>query len=292
MPGPSINCRKHVRKRIERRIRKRLRQRSRHLIWAPQVRKAVLKAEQSGVSLVDALAAVIRDTAAGWGARADAARLLSLTGDSHGTCILLEQLFSQEYRDELYLTALSLEHTGDLHAVKFLRKALHDPNPHRRTGAARALGWIGYRGNRSAPHLARVLTDASQAVETREEAAESLAYLRCSLTITPALTSVLSDPNPGVRFWAVFALGSRRRGYASSYDPRAIPALESVLHDDECASPDRWWSVAKEALAMLGQYIEPPIKKYRDLLQHEVARVKADPDASKQDKFWADSYDD
>ena len=64
----------------------------------------------------------------------------------------------------------------------------------------------------------------------REEAAESLAFLECSPSITP-LVSVLARPDVRIRFRAVFALRSvaRWKDWRHPPDPRAVEALESVL---------------------------------------------------------------
>jgi hypothetical protein len=60
-----------------------------------------------------------------------------------------------------------------------------------------------------------------------------------------------------MRFWAVFALRGigqwqRARGGA---DRRVVAALERMLSDEDVA-PGNWWSVGREALAMLGN-LEP-----------------------------------
>jgi HEAT repeat protein len=122
----------------------------------------------------------------------------------------------------------------------------------------------------------------------REEAAESLAYL-CSSRAIPPLISVLTDPHVGIRFWAVFALGNIRSPPSFRQTDRSVvPALESTLSDD-AVPPGNWWSVAREALAMLG-HLDPPEARYRDQLVEEIQRVIDDPNASPEDRRWASYY--
>jgi hypothetical protein len=183
-------------------------------------------------------------------------------------------LFGQTDKNELWETALTMEWLGDRAAVRPLAEALYDANPDRRRAAARALGWIPKAGGRAAKALARALSDKSQPQPVREEAAESLAYLGDARAV-PALISALDETDVRIRFWAVFALGGigQSQTFASqgSSDPEVVKALERMLSDVEVA-PGNWWSVGREALAMLGQ-IEP---KYRTELDSEVERVLAD----------------
>ena len=181
-----------------------------------------------------------------------------------------------------------MEHLGDRRAIRPLVDALHDPNPHRRHAAARALGWIPKAGNRAANALIAALTDPAQPQPVREEAAESLAYLYSPRAI-PALISVLSDADERIRFWAVFALGSicdRRTGRHT--DRRVVPALESMLND-HAIPPGNWWSVGREALAMLGR-LDPPEAGYREQLAREIRQVLDDPNSSPEDRRWAEGY--
>lgn len=82
-------------------------------------------------------------------------------------------------------------------------------------------------------------------------------------------------PDARIRFWTAFALGGKVRK-----DPRAIRALESLLTDNE-APTHGWWSVGKEALAML---------RDKQQLNAEVAKVLENPEASEGDRRWAESY--
>jgi pimeloyl-ACP methyl ester carboxylesterase len=80
-------------------------------------------------------------------------------------------------------------------------------------------------------------------------------------------------------------LGSSCRG-----DAQAVKALESMLNDDE-VPPGNWWSVGKEALAMLGS-MQPPVADYKTKLAAETRRVLSDVDAKAEDRFWAQGYHD
>lgn len=139
---------------------------------------------------------------------------------------------------------------------------------------------------------ANALTDVSQPPDVREEAAESLAYLYSihdSIRAIPALISVLADPDVRIRFWAVFALGSiRNRRTFRRADRSVVPALEAML-SDHAVPPGNWWSVGREALAMLGK-LDPPENPYRDQLAQEIQRVIDDPEASQEDRRWTESY--
>lgn len=92
--------------------------------------------------------------------------------------------------------------------------------------------------------LIAILSDRSQPVSVREEAAESLAYYDSPRPI-PALLAALGDISPEVRFWSVFALGSLRKRHP---DPRIVPALQGLLSDDAVANGN--WSVGREAAEM------------------------------------------
>jgi HEAT repeat protein len=160
---------------------------------------------------------------------------------------------------------------------------LEDGNQHRRHAAARALGWIRCPGRAAAVALSQCVVDPAQPQAAREEAAESLAYVGTRETIDP-LIAVLRDPDVRIRFWAVFGLGGR-----GHWSARTVQALESMLGDHE-VPPGNWWSVGKEALAMLAN-IQPPVSDYEARLKAETQRVFSDPDASAEDRRWAEAYD-
>jgi HEAT repeat protein len=224
-------------------------------------------------STVDcALRAIAVDCAAGWHARGISAELLAGVGDHSATAALLRQFHEQAGKDELWETALAIERSCDSRAVPPLIHALNDANPDRRRAAARALGWVHAAQRRASKALARALADRSQPQPVREEAAESLAYVR-SRTAVPALIAASAEPDVRIRFWSCFALGSYLR------DPRVVAALEARLSDEEIA-PGGWWAVKREALAMLAD----------DLLAAEIRRVDSDSSASAEDRRWAGAY--
>ena len=236
---------------------------------------------------------VMLDPAAGWYGRGFAARVLALADAKGAVAALLDLFFAQTEKIELWETALTIEHFGDRGAVGPLAKALYDESPHRRHAAARALGWkhksrIPKAGGRAAKALIQALSDKTQPQPVREEAAESLAYLGYAGAI-PALISVLDETDVRLRFWAVFALGGigQRQTYGprGSADPRVVEALERMLSDEEIA-PGSWWSVGKEALAMLGHFDS----KYGAQLDSETERVLGNPNSSPEDLRWAEGY--
>lgn len=265
-----------MRRRHERRIRKRLR-----LLGG--VSLAVDQFERQGYSLVDAIGAVVTDAARFHRERAAAGRLLDIAADGRAVRLLLDLFFAQEGKDELYVTALTMEELNDARAVgPLIRALLEDGNPHRRHAAARALGWMRPAGRGAALALARCVTDTGQPQAAREEAAESLAYAGRVETID-ALISVLNDSDVRIRFWAVFGLGGSCRGEA-----RAVRALEGML-GDEAVPPGNWWSVGREALAMLGK-LRFAGNPYVARLAGEIGRISADPAAGAEERRWAECY--
>ena len=244
---------------------------------------AVAKLERGGIPLAGALRAIMLDPARFHQERAASGKLLTVAGGKEAVRALLGLFFEQTEKDDLYATALTIESLNDRRAVPLLiRSLLHDDNPHRRHAAARALGWIRRPCRAAALALAQCLVDAEQPQPAREEAAESLAYVGTRETIEP-LISVLRDPDVRIRFWAVFGLGGSCRG-----DMRAIQALESVLDDGE-TPPGNWWPVGKEALAMLASKLRPA-GDYETKLSAERQRILADPNATADDRRWAECY--
>jgi hypothetical protein len=268
-----------MRLRWQRRVRKQLRRMQGHERTLPV---AVAKLEGGGLPLAGALRAIMLDPTRFHQERAASGKLL-VAGDGEAVQALLGLFFEQTDKDDLYATALTLESLNDRRAVPPLIHALgEDTNPHRRHAAARALGWIRQSGGTAALALARCLTDPTQPQPAREEAAESLAYVGTRETIEP-LISVLRDPDVRIRFWAVFGLGGSCRGHV-----RAIRALESVLDDSE-PPPGNWWSVGKEALAMLAS-IQPSPGNYGMRLAAEMQQIMSDPNAAAEDRRWVAGY--
>jgi HEAT repeat protein len=123
------------------------------------------------------------------------------------------------------------------------------------------------------PALISVVGDPNRPARVRAEAAESLGCLGDPRAI-PVLLFALEDESPELRFWAVFALG--RFGKT---DDRVAPGLQSVLTDRGVAPG--WWSVGQEAKAMLTDCA---------LLQNEIQEILNNPNASDEDRRWAECY--
>ncbi len=232
------------------------------------------------------------DPAAWWLARGTAAKMLATADASHTILELLDLFFAQTEENDVWETALAVEHLGDSAAVPRLIHALHDDNPHRRRAAARALGWIWPVTKQAAKALVLALEDRTQPPPVREEAAESLAYSGYEKAIEP-LILVLEESDVRMRFWAVFALGSigqQQRfavdeGKKNAINPRIIDALRKMLPDKEIP-PGNWWSVGREALAMLGD-LE---REFRIEVQSEIERILSDGKAAPEDLRWAGAY--
>lgn len=262
--------------RRQRRIRKQLRR-----LHLKDLRIAVNQLECRGLGLEAALRVIVLDPASVRAIRSTAVQLLTDPKSEPVVGQLLDLFFRQADATQLWETALILEQLDDRRAVPpLIRALLEDRNPDRRRAAARALGWIRKPGRHAARALAQCLLDRTQPVPVREEAAESLAYVGTQETVAP-LIAVLRDPDVAVRFWAVFALGRRR-------EAGVVVALESMLDDHE-APPGNWWSVSKEALAMLGS-MQHLGSAYVERLGSEIARVLADPNATAEDRNWAGFY--
>ncbi len=188
---------------------------------------------------------------------------------------LLDLFYAQTDKNDLWQTALKLETL--------------DANRDRRQAAARALGWIPNAGSKAATALMGALSDQARPEAVRETAAESLAYLHYAPSV-PILISVLDEPDVRLRFWAVFALGGigqwqKRESRSRRADRRIVDALERMLSDEE-VPPGNWWSVGKEALAMLGALGS----RYRAELDRETRRILNDAESSEEDLRWAKGY--
>lgn len=204
-------------------------------------------------------------------------------GDRSGVDAAIERFFASQGHLEIYTSALVLEETKDRRVRDVLHRVLdNDSDPDRRHGAARALGWMYPCTVTRAidASLARFLRDTTQTPDARADAAESLKYGKGDGG-RAALVAATRDQNVVVRFFAAFALGSRKA------TPEVIYALEQLLPDQE--ELNTYWSVSKEALAMLGQF-RPFLDPYHALLKAECARVRQDKTASESDRRWAKFY--
>ena len=68
-----------------------------------------------------------------------------------------------------------------------------------------------------------------------------------------------------------------------------IHTFEALLTDD-AVPPGNWWSVGREAIAMLGA-LDPPSVDYTHELATEIQLIRDNPNASAEDRGWADCYD-
>src|SRR5258708_962672 len=138
--------------------------------------RTVERYECEGLGITHALRTIVTDPGAGWIDRSDAAGVLAIAEDGAVAERLLQQFFSQEGKDELWETALTLERLDDVRSVGPLIQALSDQNHDRRHAAARALGWIRNSGSRAVNALINALTGGSQPPPVRAQAAEAPAY--------------------------------------------------------------------------------------------------------------------
>ncbi len=270
-----------MRARIEKRLEKTLRRaahREQGLV------RRVEQARRGGAGIRRALLHVASDGGAGPFDRGGAARMLREAGDGAGVDRIVADFLERTERDEVYELALAIETAGGRRPVVPLLGALQGPSVAHRRGAARAFGWIQpHPGDRAVEALCALVNDPREDPGVREEAAESLSYAGSGRAI-PALTAALSDTDPRIRFWAVFALGGvgSRLGRA---DPLVTAALESMVNDE--AAVAGFWTVGQEALGVLGL----DGGRWRERLQGAINRVKRDRDALPEDRSWAEFYD-
>jgi hypothetical protein len=267
-----------MRARTERRIRKRLRAFHRGKLTYAALLERLKPLE--ALPLDKALEQVMLDTSAGYWVRGDAARMLAFADAKRVRRKLLQLFFSQTKDPDVLETALTIERFNDRKLVPALIRALQDDNPHRRRGAARALGWIRGAGARAAGALVSVVLDRTQPGFVREEAAESLASYEYRWVVR-RLAEALPGAEPGLQFWIAFALGSPRRRDIRGF---ACPALESLLSVD--AEPEGWWPVKLEALAML-YGLDP---KSGPQLEAELQRIEKKPDCTDGERRWLETY--
>jgi HEAT repeat protein len=184
--------------------------------------------------------------------RVEACKVLSEAGDHRAVAVLLEALVDPTGDSHLAI-ATELVILGDRRACSPLIRLLRSDEARVREAAAHALGFL--RCWRARDALARVLTRGAEDPRIRGQAAESLGYLLEFAVpnikrrfLTPILEA-LADPEPGVRFWACFALALLK-------DKSAVPALETLTGDQ--AKPAGWWAVGGEAAWALAMIRDSP----------------------------------
>jgi hypothetical protein len=94
----------------------------------------------------------------------------------------------------------------------------------------------------------------------------------------------LDDEVASIRFWAAYTLGEIPV-FRKSLRGLAISILERAL-DDTGVAPG-WWSVGREAQAMVANLRG---NSDQERLQGEIQSVRQDPNASAEDRRWAECY--
>lgn len=131
----------------------------------------------------------------------------------------------------------------------FVRLLRDDPDPHVREIAAHGLGFHFKPGIEAVAFepLITAFEDSEQPIAVRAQCAESLGNVlgygnpreRGFRRAERALIDALEHPDPAMRFWCAFALGTMR-------SRKSLPALERLAATDEEICP-RWWPVKDEA---------------------------------------------
>jgi HEAT repeat protein len=129
----------------------------------------------------------------------------------------------------------------------------------------------------------KILNDTSVPLEVRERAIENL-HLQGSRETTEACARALGDQNASIRFWAAYTLGETAIFVGAR--EIAASALVQVLGDKEIAPG--WWSIGREAQAVIAKLRNNQDEKER--LQAEIRRVQQNPDATAEDRRWAECY--
>ena len=245
----------------------------------------VTRRQQNGLTLKEALYDIVKTPGAGHDVRGGAAAALLRAGCLDCVDMLLNDFFSATDDEFIWEAAQSLEEAGANRAVEPFCRALYDTDPKRRYAAAHILGWL--EDSRAVPPLVRSLEDPSQIEAVRGECAESLAYLRSRQAI-PALIRSLKDASVHVRFWSVFALGQARGPSWGRIKGRGVEAALKSMLDDPAVLPS-YWSVGREALAMLAEGL-PRGNRYEKRMRTQIAAILRTADAPPEDRSWAECY--
>jgi HEAT repeat protein len=254
---------------VEFKLRKAIREKT---LEFPEFATDLRRFRKRGLSVVDALKALLGETGPRSGrSRAAAAQILSRSGAAHVTKILLQQLrLAREYAEVFAVVSL-LASVQERRAFASLLKILALSDADRSQAAAY---YLRNKDTQAIPALISVVSDASRPARVRAEAAESLGCFGDPRAI-PVLLFALDDESPELRFWAVFALG-----HWVKTDDRVKPGLLTALTDRGVAPG--WWSVAQEAKAVLTECA---------LLQSEIREILSNPNASGEDRRWAECYE-
>jgi HEAT repeat protein len=271
-----------MRKRTENRIRKAIRIASQaEAVFA----RRCTQLEHKGRTLEGALVAITADRQAPVAERSMAAQLLTLTGsypDPYRP--LFDHFLDCDGKTAWDLTNAFLfsnyrPNPEDERRLAWILQS--DPDEERRAATAQFLAHPKSAAVRRM--LIETLENRKETSYVRGRAAEALT-MHYSPDAFEACIRCLSDPDPGARFWAVFALGSIAR-----FRPRlhsvAIPALRAMVDDAGEPEPG-YWSVGREARAML----EDMVPKEYESGEKERAAILLDPDAPSDLRRWAECY--
>jgi hypothetical protein len=212
-----------------------------------------------------------------------------------GLCCVEWHITTLESVDDPVTKLLAAQTEGEAHAafenfemtpasnVRPLLAGLSHPNRAVRYHAVYLLG-SRWKDKRVVPPLLDVLRNRDEDEDVRSTIADQLGHHRRQRMILPTLIEVSRDPNPVVRFWCVFALGSQLK-YRRRPPLAAVRALESLL-DDGAAVPG-WWQVRLEAIAML----DGVTKSRKRTLFRETIRQVFDKPLDHPEKWkWAVNY--
>lgn len=115
-------------------------------------------------------------------------------------------------------------------AVPAVIQLIRDACSSTRVHAVLVLGSCGQTSPKACDVLLELLADSGERGDVRGGAAEALNGFD-DPRVSPALTSVLADPEPEVRYYAAFALSARR-------ETLALPALERAAATETATLPD------------------------------------------------------
>ena len=263
-----------MRQRIERRLQKAVR-------IANEAEPGLLQHCAKRHRLADALVGLVRDRTAPVGQRYIAAQLISLYQPDPFRP-LLEQFLASDVESDwypVYLGNLRLTTDDQRQIVDIIQR---DPNEHKRMAALDILTNHGRPGTHRI--VISVLEDQAQSLLVRGRAVESFNMDRGKREVLDALRRALSDPEPSIRFWAVYALGQIAQ-FRFHLHSLAIAALQPLLNDH--AEVPEYWTVGREAQALL----EDMIPEQAERGKRERAEIFADPNSPVSLRRWAEWYD-
>lgn len=250
-----------------------------------KIRKA-LSAQEKVCLEPTRLPAIVRDRNADPDLRGLAARMLSFDKrhrDPFGP-LFAHLIESEGYRSiELSRAIAQTKHAArpNEEMAAFARDLRSSPDEAHRVGIVDALREVA--GTASGGLLIEAMEREGESISVRSSAAENLqdhphrdtlhAYARC-----------LANPDPEVRFWAAFGLGSMSSD-KPAYHRFATEALTPLVNDAG-AAPEFWWPVGYEARAMLANWD----REVWAGVQAESATIQSNPEADARLRRWAETY--